>query len=94
MRRPLLGLDGENAAIALALEYDYFLLIDDANPYHRAKAAGLKVVGSNEFAVLLYDHGRITYKAASAAIRQTHASKKQKRLALVALETLNRYKEN
>jgi len=86
--------EGENAAIALAIEYDYFLLIDDANPYHRAKAAGLKVVGSNEFTILLYDHGRITYEAASTAIRQTHASKKQKRLALVTLETLKRYKEN
>ena len=85
--------EGENAAIALAIENDYFLLMDDANPYHRAKAAGLKIVGSNEFTILLYDHGRIAYETAVSAIQQTHASKKQKRLALVTLETLKRIKE-
>jgi predicted nucleic acid-binding protein len=85
---------GENAAIALAMEHSYFLLIDDANPYHRAKAAGLNVVGSSELAILLYDHGHVTYDTAVIAIRQTHASKNQKRLALSALETLRRLKEN
>jgi len=85
---------GENAAIALAVERGYFLLIDDANPYHRAKAAGLKVVGSSELAILFYEHGRITYEITVTAIRQTHASKKQKRLALTTLETLKRLKGN
>lgn len=85
---------GENAAIALAMEHDYFLLIDDANPYHRAKAAGLKVVGSSEFAVLLYDQGQITHHSAVTAIQRTHASKRQKRLAITMLETLKRLKGN
>ncbi|MCP4422050.1 MAG: hypothetical protein GY805_36010 [Chloroflexi bacterium] len=86
--------EGENATIALAIENGYFLLIDDANPYHRAKAAGLKIVGSGEFAILSYDHGLITQETAVSAIKQTHASKKQKRLALVTLETLSRHKES
>jgi predicted nucleic acid-binding protein len=85
--------DGENTAIALAVEHDLFLLMDDANPDHRAKAVGLKVIGSSESAVLLYDHGWITFDTAASAIRQTHASRKQKRLALVTLETLRRSKE-
>jgi predicted nucleic acid-binding protein len=85
---------GENSAIALAIEHNYFLLIDDANPYHRAKAAGLRIVGSAEFAILLYDQGKITTKTAVSAIQQTHASKKQKRLGLTILENLKRLKES
>ena len=84
---------GENAAIALAIEQGYFLLIDDANPYHMARSKGLKVVGTMDFAVLLYDHGRLSYDAALAAIQGARASKKQKRDAIVALETLIRRKE-
>ena len=86
--------EGENEAIALAIEHGYFLLMDDANPYHRAKAEGLRIVGSSEFAVLLYDHERITYETAVSSIRQTHASEKLKRLASVTLETLKRHKES
>ena len=86
--------EGENAAIALATEYDYYLLMDDANPYHRAKSKGLRIVGSSEFVVLLYDHGRITHEVAVSSIRQTHASEKLRRLALVTLETLKRHKES
>ena len=84
---------GENAAIALAIEQQYFLLMDDANPYHRAKAAGLSVIGSSEFAVFLYDEGRISYEKSVNAIRQTHASKAQKRSAMIVLENLKRRKE-
>jgi predicted nucleic acid-binding protein len=51
---------GENAAVALAIECSYILLIDDANPYHRAKSAGLSVVGTAEFTVLLFDHGHLS----------------------------------
>jgi hypothetical protein len=43
---------------------------------------------------MLYDHGHITYETAVIAIKQTHAGKKQKRLALITLETLTRHKEN
>jgi predicted nucleic acid-binding protein len=79
---------GENAAIALAIEQRYFLLIDDANPYHRARAAGLQVVGMSEFVVLLFDHGRLTYTGAVDAIKQTNAGKQLKRTALTTLETV------
>ncbi|MCI0730923.1 MAG: hypothetical protein L0332_29940 [Chloroflexi bacterium] len=83
---------GENGAIALALEHNYLLLIDDANPYHRAKAAGLRVVGTAEFIILLYDHERLNYEAAANAIRQIRTSKRQKRTAMIVLETLKRLK--
>lgn len=96
LQNPKLPVDwfqrGENAAIALAIEYHYFLLIDDANPYHRARAAGLKVIGTAEFVILLYDHARLAHQEATEAIKHTHASKKQKRQALITLETLARQK--
>jgi predicted nucleic acid-binding protein len=84
---------GENAAIALAIEQDYFLLIDDANPYHRAKSVGLRVVGTSDFSVFLYDQGRITYDAAIEALRQMQISKKQRRVAMMTLAELKRLKE-
>jgi predicted nucleic acid-binding protein len=84
---------GENAAIALAIEHCYFLLIDDANPYHRAKHAGLSVVGSSDLFVFLYDQGRLTYDTAVEAMRQIQVSKKQRRVALMALAELNRLKK-
>lgn len=84
---------GENAAIALAIEKGYFLLIDDANPYHRAKSAGVAVVGSSDFTVFLYDHGRISYEVATEALRQMQISKKLKRVALMTLAELKRLKE-
>jgi predicted nucleic acid-binding protein len=84
---------GENDAIALAKEIRGFLLIDDANPYHRAKSLGLQVVGSAELTIILFDQGRLSYELAIAAIQQTHASKKQKREALIFLEALARRKE-
>lgn len=37
---------GENAAIGLAEEQGYVLLIDDQAPYHLAKARGLRVIAS------------------------------------------------
>lgn len=84
---------GENDAIALAKEIRGFLLIDDANPYHRAKSLGLQVLGSAEMTILLFDQARLSYETAIDAIQQTHASKKQKRAALILLETLARRKE-
>jgi len=83
---------GENAAIALAIEREYFLLIDDANPYHFAKSRGLPVIGTADLAVFLYDQGRLTHREASAAIQALRSSRKQKRDALIALENLAREK--
>jgi hypothetical protein len=81
---------GENAAIALAIENEYFLLIDDANPYHFAKSRGLKVVGTMDFTVLLYDQGRLSYPAAMSTIKTFRASEKLKRSAMITLESLAR----
>jgi|GEM_PF-831806 predicted nucleic acid-binding protein len=96
IQNPLKAVDwfqvGENAAIALALERNYFLLIDDANPYHRAKSFGLKTAGSTEIAVLLYDKDRISFTKAMEAIKKTHASRKQKRQSMIVLERLKRVK--
>ena len=83
---------GENAAIALAVEQNYFLLMDDANPYHRAKSMGLNIIGTAEFTILLFDQGHLTYAAAVDAIKQARASKPQKRKGLTVLESLARRK--
>lgn len=81
---------GENAAIALAAEHGYWLLMDDANPYHQAKSKGLRVIGSAEFAVFLYDQDRLTYQQSLQALRQVRSSKAQRRDAQVVLESLAR----
>lgn len=83
---------GENAAIALAIEHGYFLLIDDASPYHFAKSQGLKVVGTMDLAVFLYDQGRLSYSAAVSTIKALRASEKLKREAMIALEIVARAK--
>lgn len=84
---------GENTPIALAIENNYFLLIDDANPYHRAKQAGIKIVGTADFIVFLYDRNEITHENAVESIQSIQINKKLNRKALVALETLKRFKE-
>lgn len=81
---------GENAAIALAIERGYFLLIDDANPYHFAKSKGLKVVGTADLTVFVYDQGRLSYDEAVVMVKRLRCSEKQKRDAMVALEILAR----
>jgi predicted nucleic acid-binding protein len=52
--------DGERAAINLALERKFLLLIDDWRPYEAAQAAGVEVVNSLAYLVGLYDQKRIT----------------------------------
>lgn len=81
---------GENAAIALAIEHGYFLLMDDANPYHFAKSKHLKVIGTAELAVFLYDQGQLSHEESAAAVKRLGCSKKQKRDAMIALEILAR----
>lgn len=83
---------GENAAVALAIEQAYVLLIDDANPFHYAKSQGLRVVGTLDFLVFLYDQSRLTLSETKAAIGRVRASKKQLRQAIIALEILAREK--
>jgi hypothetical protein len=60
---PLFG-PGEAAAIALAEEQGYFLLMDDGRPYRFAKARGLRVVGTPDLVVVLYDRQHITLQEA------------------------------
>ena len=54
--------DGERAAINLALERKYLLLIDDWRPYEVAQAAGVEVVNTGAYLVQLYDQGRISFE--------------------------------
>jgi predicted nucleic acid-binding protein len=53
--------DGERAAINLALERKFLLLIDDWRPYEAAaQAAGVEVVNSLAYLVGLYEQKRMT----------------------------------
>lgn len=83
---------GENAAIALAAEKGYWLLIDDANAFHRAKHFGLRVVGTADFTILLYDQAKITLQQAQEALNGIRISIRQRRQALALLESLARRK--
>jgi predicted nucleic acid-binding protein len=65
---PLFG-PGEAAAIALAEEQGYFLLMDDGRPYQYAKARGLRVVGTPDLVVVLYDRQYVTLQEARTMLR-------------------------
>ena len=60
--------DGERAAINLALERKFLLLIDDWRPYEAAQAAGAEVVNSLAYLVALYEQKRITLERALQAL--------------------------
>lgn len=51
--------DGERAAINLALERKFLLLIDDWRPYESAQATGVQVVNSLAYLIGLYEQGQI-----------------------------------
>ena len=63
--------DGERAAINLALERKFLLLIDDWRPYEAAQAAGVEVVNSIAYLVGLYEQKRITLERALYALAKT-----------------------
>jgi predicted nucleic acid-binding protein len=63
--------DGERAAINLALERKFLLLIDDWRPYEAAQAAGVGVVNSLAYLVGLYEQKRITLEQALHALAKT-----------------------
>lgn len=65
---PLFG-PGEAAAIALAEEQGYFLLMDDGRPYRYAKSRGLRVVGTPDLVVVLYDRQHVTLQEARTMLR-------------------------
>jgi predicted nucleic acid-binding protein len=79
---------GENFAAALARERGYRLLIDDENPYHFAKAHGLRVLGTPDFVVALYLHRRLSYEQATGILLHSGAARHLKRAALVILGAL------
>ncbi len=83
---------GENAAIALALERDYWLLMDNGNPYHMARSQGLRVVKTPDLAVFLFDIGELTYDETREIIHRLQVDKKLARSALITLERLVRLK--
>ena len=51
--------DGERAAINLAPERKFLLLIDDWRPYEAAQAIGVEVINSMAYLVGLYEQKRI-----------------------------------
>ncbi len=81
---------GENAAIGLARERGYALLIDDQAPYHFAKAHGLPAIASTDFVVLLYLDDLLSYDGAMALLARSDAGVHLKRAAMVALGYLSR----
>lgn len=83
---------GENAAISLALERNYVLLIDDRHPYNLAKAQGLKVIATPEFIVFLYARANLDYQSARRALGNLHVNKRLLRQVLIFLTTLAREK--
>jgi predicted nucleic acid-binding protein len=60
--------DGERAAINLALEQKFLLLIDDWRPYEAAQATGVEVVKSLAYLVGLYEQKRISLERALQAL--------------------------
>lgn len=54
---------GEAQAIALAIEKQWVLLINDNKPLHFARSLKINCVSVPAFCLLLYQHRRITYAA-------------------------------
>jgi predicted nucleic acid-binding protein len=80
---------GENAAIALAREHGYVLLIDDQAPYHFTKSQGLRSVASTDFTVLLYADNVLSYENALSLLTRSGAAIHLKRAAMTALAHLS-----
>jgi len=83
---------GENAAIALALEHGYVLLVDDQHAYHRARAHKIAAINSADFAVMLYGAGRLDYTQASSTLKSLGVGKHLYRTAMAAIGALARRK--
>ncbi len=83
---------GENAAIGLAIDNQYVLLLDDQSPYHFARAENLKVVNTADLVVLLYVTGKMTYPVAEATIGRLGLGKHLARTAWAILGALARRK--
>jgi len=79
---------GENAAIGLALEQGYRLLIDDRAPYHRAKARGLRAISTADFILLVYAQGQLGYDEAQAKLSTLKISEHIRRVVMHSLGQL------
>jgi hypothetical protein len=60
---------GEDAAISLALEHNWMLLINDVRPYNYARSRGISTVSVPAFVVLLLSSGTIHKSAAEAKLQ-------------------------
>jgi predicted nucleic acid-binding protein len=60
--------DGERAALNLALERNFLLLIDDWRPYEAAQAAGVEVINSLAYLVGLYENKQIALERTLQAL--------------------------
>ena len=60
--------DGERAAINLALERGWLLLIDDWRPYEAAQAVGVEVINSLAYLIGLYEQKRISLERVLQAL--------------------------
>ncbi len=83
---------GENAAIGLAIEQHYWLLIDNGQPYRFSLAQGLTVIKTPDLALFLFDAGKLSYQETYQAIHRLQINKKLARSVLIALEELARSK--
>ena len=83
---------GKNTAIALAIENNYLLLIDDQNAYHFARSRGIKVTNSVDFVLLLYNANKLSYPTAVSTISRLGLGKDLARTALAGLAVLARRK--
>jgi predicted nucleic acid-binding protein len=81
---------GENAAIALALEQGYVLLVDDQHAYHRARAHEVVAINSADFGVMLYAADRLDYAQAKSILSSLEVGKHLYRTAMAALGILAR----
>lgn len=60
---------GEDAAISLALDHNWMLLINDVRPHDYARARGISTVSVPAFVVLLLSSGTIHKSAAEAKLQ-------------------------
>lgn len=65
---------GEAYAIALALEHDWTLLINDRRPLMFARALGLQTLSIPSFCVFLYVNGKITESAVHGYLKRLTAN--------------------
>lgn len=61
---------GEAHAIALAIEHQWVVLLNDVRPFIYARALGLRCVSVPSFCVMLFSQGKITYAAVTGYLNR------------------------